>query len=241
MSEPAEQLGPSVWECQPRDRGVLDDYQRTVFSQIVWDPNGTTIQGYPPEVYMYFGIKEESGETWGEDRLHPDYSRLRGLIETDGVALAGGPQPPAPELAIELHRKEFGDVSWYLANFLALNGAGLADTLDAGVLAWQEDVRAQPRSTPEFSEYIDRRVPWAKFVSYLGAPEKAAMEVMANPSAETIQKLQGVFGKFILSMALVTQTRLGTTYQAILSGNIAKVQRRIVDGTVFDKSGGDAR
>jgi NTP pyrophosphatase (non-canonical NTP hydrolase) len=235
---------PSILECAPANLQVLDDYQTMVGAQASYDENGVTIQDYPPEIYMYLGLLEELSETIERDRRSPDYHRFRAVLG-DFVQLQPVAEEKFPlvmsEEAIALHHKEFGDVSWYLANFLSLHGITMSEAVAAGEVGVNDDRNNHPKCDEEFSVYVERVFPLATYAAYWKELVDAATDVLKAENPENTTQLRCVAGKFILSMAHMLQSELGTTYEEVLQGNIAKIQKRLADGTVFDKTGGDVR
>ncbi|MEO5627940.1 MAG: hypothetical protein ABIQ89_03555 [Candidatus Saccharimonadales bacterium] len=230
-------------ECKPTDLALLDQYQRIVLSQIQFDEDGQHIQGYDPEVYMYLGFREEIEETFGEDRHNPGYRRLGALLSIplpEGGNVKTIPGDASPQ-AVDFHLKEFGDVSWYLANFLNIYGISMSEAVTQGEIAWDHDNQTSPKCDAEFSVQTERVFPLLKYAGYMHELTGAFENVLRSATDETVAKLQPSAGKFVLSMAHILGSRLGASYEEILAGNIAKIEKRIADGTVFDKSGGDAR
>lgn len=227
-------------ECSPTDLAMLDRYQATVAMQVQLDDDGENVLGFPLEAYLHLGLREELDETWGPDRLNPSYRRLGALVtaETSTHLLMSG---EATDLALELHRKEFGDVSWYLANLLSYYGVSISEAVAKGIEAYEIEINSQPRCGPDFCIEVERIFPFFNYAGYMSQLEEAAFEVMRSTTAATIDAFSQTAGKFILVMSHIVQARLGDTYEAVLQGNIDKVNRRIREGTVFDKTLGDIR
>ena len=133
-------------------------YQDAVVAQVQTDtpelwPLGP-IEGTSPAVYMATGAWEEWGETLERDQTNPGYHRLAKLVLPSDVSY-----PFDEPHAIDRHVKEFGDLSWYVANILASALDALAERLAArvapggrialsGILKGQED------------ELLARYAPW---------------------------------------------------------------------------------
>lgn len=242
--ELAEHVFPPMLECMPDNPEQLDEYQARVAQQIHFDDNGVTIQGYPAEIYMYLGLLEEIDETWQGDHLHPEYNRLRTLLG-GSLLVQDELDKTIPslvsDLALQLHRKELGDISWYLANLLNIYGISLCDAVVAGEAARIADRNSQPKCDEAFCLEVEQTFPFFYYAGYMSQLEHATEEVLKADEPENRENLRKVAGKFILSMAQVAKVLLDTTYEDILRGNIVKIDKRITDGTVFDKTGGDTR
>lgn len=235
----------TMLECIPQDISFLATYQENAFNQILWDNQpGRTIKGSPPKVYMLSGLKEEINELLiDEDRTEPAYKRLGALLllnDSPNLIESGA----ATETALHRHLKEFGDVSWYLANYLTLFGLKFDQAVNVGKEGWNLDNVSQPRSTAEFSEEIERKFPFFKLLGYATELLEVAEDISDVRRDERLkleQKLIIASGKFVLSMMHVAASRFGVTYESILDGNRSKLEKRKIDGTIFDKQGGDDR
>jgi hypothetical protein len=233
----------SLEECMP-DPTVLDQYQENAYRQIKWDGNGKgTIKGLLARPYMLAGILEEIDEmTIDLDRVEPAYSRFGALVMMEGnEKLMPGSTTSS---AIERHIKEFGDVSWYLANYLNLYQIEFSRTIPVGLAAWHLDSISQPRSSSVFSAEIEKAFPWFHFFTACGGVKTAAQGIQNIPRDERIPAEQALLiasGKLVTTMAHMSLARFGVSYEDVLQGNKAKLEKRIQDGTVFDKSGGDDR
>lgn len=216
---------------------TLDRYQETVSRQVVYDDTGNTIKGKPALEYMHSGIVEELQEPWDPDRVYPDYNRMGALLqELDGFA-AGN----VSDGAVALHRKEFGDISWYMANRLALQGISFSSTIESGKEYRERAADEAPYASPEFIVKIEELFPGLVFAAHSHELQTASREAIDVPITARLAKLQATAGQLTLSMCQVVAVRLNTDYEAILEQNIAKISQRVKNGTVFDKSGGDAR
>ncbi len=224
-----------MFEAMPTDLELLDTYQGTVRQQISYDEGARTVRGYPPEVYMYLGIREELRETWDADQHHPHYNRLGALLLMPGGSDKAMPGEVTAK-AIDDHRNEFGDVSWYLANLLGQYGVQMSTAVRAGVVARETEVNNQPKCAPEFCVEVERQFPFFDYLGYLQEMNHSIECVLRADTPEAIEILRDTAGVFILSMSLVATNRLDTTYQAILDANIAKIDCRIAEGTIYDKS-----
>jgi hypothetical protein len=216
---------------------LLDQYQETVLSQIKYDENGQTIKGIEPLEYMHAGITEELFEPWEPERVYTDYDRLGSLLRemphfSPGVVSEG---------ALELHKKEFGDISWYMANRLSLQGIKLSTTITAGKAYHQHKIHDAKTASPEFIIDFEERFPALSFATSSYELETASRAAIDTPTQDTLDYLRATSGQLILSMCHVILNRFDTHYEIILEQNIAKINKRIKDGTIFDKSGGDAR
>jgi len=237
--------GLRLAECQPVDTTFLDLYQQNAHQQIKWDNDrpGGTIHNKPPRDYMLAGILEELDEmTIDVDRVETGYSRLGALVMFDGNdALSPG---DVTGTAIERHLKEFGDVSWYLANYLYLYGIDFSRTIPVGKAAWELDHLSQPRSSATFSDSIERAFPWVSLLSATGEVKQTAQAIVGIPKDQRILPEQALLiasGKLVTAMIHIARTRFSVTYQNILEGNKQKLEKRLEDGTIFQKSGGDDR
>lgn len=242
MAQSLEVRQLTIDECIPDDLTFLSAYQTQAYQQILWDEQGHTIQGSLPRAYMRKGIHEELEETTGEDKVEPLYNRFNALLLL--------PQAPVePEVstptALQRHTKEFGDVSWYLANYLSLYNLDMSQAAKAGKIAWTLDRVASPRGTDEFVLDVERKFPWG---FYFGASHELKIAVDAinevRSKDERIgpeKQLMIASGKYITSMMHIAASRFGITYESILNQNKDKLAKRIIDNTVFDKSGGDDR
>lgn len=79
-----------------------------------------TIRGMSREVYLFRGMIEEHAETLEESISLGSYSRA---AVVEGIGLA----PDGEEK--DLHRKEFGDLLWYVSRFLESQDVTLGDAL----------------------------------------------------------------------------------------------------------------
>lgn len=237
-------------ECVPEDLTFLDVYRENAWAQIIWNdpiledvPEGEPTRGLRAQkAYMLRGLIEEMDEITGPDRVEPDYNRFGAIMLVEGNALMR-PGVESPE-AVTRHIKEFGDVSWYLANFLTLHYLDFQKVMPVGLLAWELDNVSQPRCTLESALEFEAMFPWKNLFSYSGKLIDAAKAVVPKPHDERILQERDLIiasGKFVLSMMHLAVARFDTTYEAILNGNRAKIDKRIQEGTVFDKSGGDDR
>ena len=154
--------------------------------------------------------------------------------------------------AVKRHLKEFGDISWYFANFLTSFGINFERVIEPGLLGWRLDNISSPRCDEEFALLIESDLPWLKFAAYGGALIEAAKNLTfevdghVRPKYRDIrsaeeQQLVVASGKFLLSIIHILKARFNTSYETVLDVNKAKLEKRIVDGTIFDKTGGDDR
>lgn len=227
-------------ECVPDDISYLDTYQQNAWDQIAWDDNRRTIRGLEPRQYFYNGIIEESAETYGEDRVNQDYNRLGALTLLPKIFAPD----TATDTAVARHTKEFGDVSWYLSNYITVHSLSLRQAATVGQAAWQLDILASPRSDAAMHQVIEKEFPWVKYVGYLQETNQAAKELLGLRRDERMQQERALLiaaGKLVVGMMHLAVVRFNTTYEDILNQNKTKLQKRIADGTVFDKSGGDDR
>lgn len=253
MAAPAEQSlltdqRLTLIECLPSDFSYLDDYQQHVVSQIQWDnEHPWLIRGKPAKRHMLDGILEESQELiHDDDKVEPDYKRFGALLlldELNGPAYGPGKVTPT---AVKRHLKEFGDVAWYTANYLELFGIKYAATIESGLLDWQlkRAASAATRGNDAHSDESERRVPAIYLMHHLNRLKVAAMRIEAMRRDErglAEEELVIAAGGYTLAAVLVLANRYGITYQEVLGGNIDKVSKRIADGTVFEKAGGDDR
>lgn len=221
------------------DLDTLDDYQLMVREQVSFDAEDGTIRGKQPLQYMHDGIVEETHEPWDKDRFNPGYSRMGSLLRELGETGQGDFFPgDMSGTAIELHRKEFGDISWYLANRLALNGIVMSAAVERGITA---RAREGLDFEPGFHAVFEDWSPGLMYMAYSSELVRASEAALSEPSDEVIEALAEKAGILILMMSQLVSERLDTSYEAILNQNIAKIKKRIADDTVFDKSGGDAR
>jgi len=241
-----------IVEAIPADLGFLDEYQQNAASQITRDENGHTIRGKHPLAHMYDGLVEELGEITGPDKVEPDYNRLRALLLIDKDAEDFRAAKATPT-AIERQLKEFGDVSWYLANFLDWLDIKLSFVVEPGMVAWHLEDISNPRGSEEFSHLVDSLFPWQKFLSATGSLRTAAEAVtQVLPSGRRFPKhrderglaekaLVVASGKFVVSSIHMLRARYDVSYEEVLDMNRRKIEQRIANNTVFDKAGGDDR
>lgn len=229
------ELAPTIAECEP-DLDVLDEYQTTVQSQIIYDAGGKTLRGKNPLRHMHDGLHEEIGETVGQDKLNPGYSRLGALFQLP--TLHAGTVTP---LARTLHQKEFGDISWYKANFLTMHGLTLSEAVEAGRERRAYEAKHAPKCSPEFVLDAERVCPALFYLGYSHEFLEAADRVVEKDSRSRREVLAQTAGKLILSMSHIAVARLETTYENILQQNLEKINARIANGTIHDKTGGDTR
>ncbi len=238
-------------ECLPEDLTFLDNYQQNAWEQIVWDsPERITIQGLQPEAYMLKGLQEEIVELIEPDRDEPDYRRLGAIImHKDNEALQPGLVTPS---AVTRHLKEFGDVSWYLANYLDCFNIPFERTAPVGILSWQLDAASKTRGTEDEHLELQSVLPWVYLFGSSAQLSSAANEmvrtvqghVVRKPRDERIrdeQELLVAAGRFVVSMMHVLSTRFNITYEQVLMINKDKIEKRIKEGTVFDKPLGEDR
>ena len=233
-------------ECLPDSFGFLDTYQKTAWGQILWEQAETgeslgRIKGKLPKQYMLDGLDEEINEALvDQDKTEPGYNRFGALVQIAPQFSAGD----ITTTAIERHLKEFGDISWYMANFLRLHGITFSRVITPGVAAWELDRVNQPRANRDFALFLEKSMPWINLAACASQLKTAAHGVMGVPRDERIIPEQSLFvasGKFTLSMMHIVQTLFGTTYEAVLASNTEKLEGRIARGVVFDKEGGDDR
>lgn len=218
---------------------VLDDYQLTVWAQANRVPLGWDVKNKTPYDYMHDGLVEETREPWDPDRFNPHYDRMGSLLREVGAANQGDFFPgDMSGTAMELHQKEFGDISWYLMNRLALDGIVASAAVERGIRAYH--TRAE-EFAPGFHAFFEDAMPGFMYMAYSSDLVFASEAAMKKPSDETIEKLAEKAGLLIMMMAELVQARLGASYEQILQQNIAKIQKRTAEGTLFDKTGGDAR
>ncbi len=244
------------------DFTFLDEYQQQAAAQVQYDtstlvtPTGETtpsIYDYPPEVYHYVGVREEFGETMGEDERNPDYNRM-GMLMIAGVVGANVELPTdtsintgrITEEAIALHVKEFGDVSWHMANFLHIFDISMAEAVRLAIDERQRVLEASARDTgvESFRRSVEETIPffdyWTKSSRFLTVAE-AALREGAAPHIRSHLALRA--GEMILYAANLVEVKFGVSYAQLLSHNIDKVNARILRGTVFktDTVHGDVR
>lgn len=238
-------------ECIPSDTSFLSQYQENARQQIIWDsPEHASIRGLQPEAYMFKGLQEELGEVYGPDRNEGGYKRLGALaMSPENKLLLPG---ETTDSAVERHLKEFGDVSWYLANYLGLFGISFERSVPVGLLARRLDAASQTRSSEAGHAMIESALPWVFMLSSSSELLDAAKSLLRSVNGQLVrlprderiqteQKLLIASGKFVVSMIHLLCTRFSTTYEQVLTGNQEKLAIRIEEGTIFDKTGGDDR
>ncbi len=239
----------SIAETVPADLTFMDEYQATVHSMVVFDDGHATIRGKNPVRYHHDGILEEIDEITGGDMIETGYFRLGALVSLQDTALIAQAESPT---AIARHLKEFGDVSWYLANFLQWFGIDFSFVVEPGLQARTLDTISNPRSTPEGYEQAERLVCWPMFLASLGRLASATKGMMRDVGGHLIQKhredrlkdeqeLVIASGLFVISAMHTLRNRFDVDYEYVLQQNVAKINQRISEGTVFDKRGGDDR
>lgn len=243
----------SVAECLPTDLTFLSEYQQGAWDQIVWDnPDAPrTIQDLQPEAYMMRGLQEELREMTGPDIAESEYSRLGALmmLPPEEERLQPGVVTPT---AVTKHLKEFGDISWYLANYLKLFSIPFERTVPVGAMVRQLDVISRPRGTEAGQLELDSTYPWLQLFGSSKRLSDAAQEMVRSIDGHIVrknrderlgneQRLLITSGEFVASMIHVLAARFNTTYERVLQINKAKLEKRIQDGTVFDKSLGEDR
>lgn len=233
-------LAPLMTELELPAPTQLDAYQATVAGQVIHDAGAQTVRGFEPAQYFHNGLVEELGETTGEDRVHTRYNRLGAILMLDSEAgrFDGGEVSP---LAIELHQKEFGDVSWYLANRLHTVGITLSQAIQDGFESHDHEAATAPKCPPEVFRQLEQLFPFAFYFGYSKELMDASRAALDQNTVTTRRNLSAAGGKLVLAMAQLAESRLDTTYQHILDQNLAKIAKRVANGTVFDKSGGDTR
>ena len=221
------------------DLDALDDYQLRVWAQANREPLGWDVKGKTPAAYMHDGLVEETSEPWDADRVNPGYNRMGSLLREIGQAGQGNFFPgEITSSAIELHQKEFGDVSWYLMNRLALDGIVASGAVERGIHAYRTHAE---EFAPGFHAFFEDALPGMMYMAYSSDAVFASEAAMKEPNDATIEKLAEKAGVLIMMMSELVQARLDTTYEEVLAQNIAKIEKRIANNTVFDKTGGDAR
>ncbi len=75
---------PGLLQSAPQSPEALDKYQAEVVNQALYDNDTRVlIDGLPPEVYMFWGLREEMGELWqADDKAYPDYNPLLEAIKS---------------------------------------------------------------------------------------------------------------------------------------------------------------
>lgn len=238
VMSPFYPIRKGILEFTP-DLDVLDEYQLAVRSQVTYESTDGTIRGKDPFTYMHDGLEEEASEPWDADRFNPGYNRMGSLLRELGEHGQGDFFPgDTSGTAIELHQKEFGDISWYLANRLALDGIVMSAAVDRGRKYYIEHGK---EFSPGFHAVFEDTFPGLMLQAYGSAAIFASEAMIAERTDENREKLAEAAGVLIMMMSQVVEMRLDTTYVDILQQNIAKIKKRMADGTVFDKSGGDAR
>ncbi len=236
----------TISEAIPQDLDFLDTYQENTWNQIRWDDNKRTIKGKQPVAYMVAGIKEEVFELIEPDKVEPGYSRVGALFHdlesVTGTSVSAG---EVTATAVERHTKEFGDVSWYLSNLMHLIGMPLRNLVQVGLIARQLDIASNPRMTPDFYDELEKHMPGALLMGAASELSTTATRLLDVPSRDGRLHLEKAVvvagGKFLVAATLISASRFGSSYEAFLDANKAKLAKRIADGTVFDKSGGDDR
>jgi hypothetical protein len=251
VDDSLNQNSVTMAECLPTDFVFMDTYQAGAWQQIKWDDNHNTIKGLQPVGYMLKGLNEELDEITGPDKMEPGYSRLGALmmIEGNGILQAGMETPSA----VTRHLKEFGDSSWYLANYLTIFGIQFSRVIEPGKVAWHLDNISQPRQTEADALESEKQHPWANLFHYAHSLTKAASgptkimqdgTVIRKHRDERLTDEKNLIvasGRFVLAMSHVLRARYDISYEEVLDRNHSKLEKRIADGTVFDKSGGDDR
>lgn len=250
-----------IAETLPNNWDFLDDYQAEATAMAARDEGGTTIKGKQPLAYILTSLDEEAHEViWDQDKIEPGYNRW-GSLALFGVD--NGPLNNPGEVtatALNRHLKEFGDVAWYLVNLLSLCGLRYSASIEPGLGAIrlkQSASIATGRNNPEGHEYIERNAAGMfLFPAYLGELTSAAHGLARPKSGEMPgdtylkrrderaleeERLITAAGQYTIVAHHLLVNRFASSYQSALEGNIAKLTKRISDGSIFDKSGGDDR
>lgn len=243
-------MGLTLGDVMPPDFNFLDRYQERVWGLIQWDKAMHTIQGRHPVPYFLDGLIEEVDEITGRDRVEPNYSRFGAILNLEGVEnLMPGEQT---ENSVLRHLKEFGDTSWYLANYLKYFNIPFSRTIEPGLIFWQLDYASNLRSDIDSQQWLEQNHSWFAFLGR-GQELLTAARGMTRALGDNVypkkyedrhadeKRLVAAAGSFTLSMILILRNRFGITYEEVLQQNIDKITKRIEDGTVFEKSGGDDR
>lgn len=234
-----------ILECVPRDIAFLESYRLNAWEQRIIDPDRPGhIRGVPERQYFLRGLKEELIEPTDLDRVEPGYNRMGTLLRIDhpdNVIMPGEITPTS----IERHIKEFGDISWYLSNLLTSFGMTYSKVIPAGIAGIALDQVSQTRCEEADVIMMERTLPWISLFGYSAELEAAATECVSFPGrdgrARAESRLLVAAGKFILSMSHILDNRFSTSLESVLDGNRRKLEKRMREGTVFDKSGGDDR
>lgn len=233
----------SVAQAVPANLDFLATYQANAWQQIIWDDQTQSrIQGKLPRDYLLGGLREELAELTGSDRVEPGYQRLGAIMSiASSPSLQAGQETPS---AVTRHLKEFGDVSWYLSNYLTTYDIPMRQVATAGLVANQLWRISQSRASAAQAIYLERHFPWAGLFSAAGEMVAAATqcnELRRDDRTLAEHHVIVAAGKLTVAMMHLVSNRFGTTYEAVLEANNSKLTKRIANGTVFDKSGGDDR
>jgi len=239
-------------ESLPSTFTFLDEYQRNARDQVIADPpNHHLVQGLQPEAYMQRGLDEEINEMIIDlDQIEPGYSRFGALWLLEGNDKLQPGEVTAT--AVERHLKEFGDASWYLANFLDCFRIPFSSVVPVGMVAWNLDEMSNPRGGLELGLMIERDFPHLKLLEYASELQIASHSLLREVQGVLVRKhiddrlgdekrLVISAGKFTLAMIHVLASRFGISYKEVLETNKQKLERRMREGTVFDHAGGDDR
>lgn len=215
---------------------TVDMYQNAVVAQVVTDmpelwPLGS-IEGLSPVVYMANGAREEYEETLQRDQLNPGYHRLAKLGLPRDTVYAFEDESSAAR-----HLKEFGDLSWYVANILASHHIRLSEILpDPQVRVVDELARSQDGMTWHLPghNYIFHA---KNFLAALGEMHQPLNPGDVGQFAKRRQLLGKRAAGLLVSISVVAQAKFGASLAEVLYSNLKKVERRVSTGTVLNASG----
>lgn len=250
-----------VKQYVPSGLEYLDQYQQAALDIIVWDENSRTLKGRTPEQYMYDGFVEETLETLTPNDHSVSYHRFgalaRGSDPTQPLAQAG----IIDKKSVELHQKEFGDVSWYVANFLSCANVQFSQAVIMGLEADNIRARNLPKCNEQFHFEVAEVWPVAPYLgnihefdiaakNFIAAkqemqnPSDMAVRIGSKPHPTTVREAIDVAvtgGLLVNSIAKLVMATFDINYQTILDQNIEKLHGRAERGTIISDIGGDDR
>lgn len=226
-------------EARP-DGLTADMYQDAVVAQVLVDTPDTwplgPIEGVPPSVYMTMGVWEECAETMQPDDINPGYNRMAKLVLPTGV-----PYLSDEAKASSRHLKEFGDLSWYVANILASYRIRLSDILPGETLQQTDEAaRAEAQSHGGLHWHMPGHAYVFSAINFLESMGDMCDKLEPGDVTEFLRRRDNLAqraGQLLLSVSVVAQTKFGIGLADVLYQNLLKVEARAATGTTLHSSG----
>lgn len=185
----------------------------------------TTIRNVQANSYLLGGLYEEFAETLEFDAAPPSYSRI-GMIalRNDNPLLDVYRQDTN---SLEYHRREFGDLLWYMTALLHRMNISLAVVGESDI---QSDIT-------RFDEYaavaFASDLPIKDYRAGFSAFARSVANVLFRVNPESCTTVARSSRALLGSMSWIAQNRLGTSLASIALGNVQKLAARERNGTVF--------